>query len=401
MQRMSRQTLRYVLGSIALVSGLGLLANGLPAAASMSTVPTITWSNHVQTSPSGIDWASVAYGNGHFVAVGSTSTAGVVATSSDGQNWTTTSQGTVRWAVVTYGNGRFVAIGAGISSGTSEAMTLADGSNTWVTGQLSSTSTGWSSLIWAGSQFVAADYSADIYTSPDGTTWTFAATIPGANLGSLLAQGSTIYGFGSIAASPAEWTSTNGGSVWSPPATAPNYGYGAAAGNGTAVIVANPPSGSDTTSPVVATSSDGTTWTPQTGGEGIDWNQVSYGDGLFVAEADHYGAYSSPVVMVSTDGVSWTLEPGANDLTNGRWSAIAPGIIVTVGDAGQIETGTYSGQDTPTTAPTTTTLQPTVTTAGSLASTGLNFWAAFWVGLAAIAMGSATLLISRRPRRRC
>jgi hypothetical protein len=396
MKRLSHQTLRSVLGFIAIVAGLGLVANELPAAASTSTVPTIAWSNHVQASPSGINWASVAYGNGRFVAVGSTSTDGVVAISSDGQNWTTTTQGTARWAVVTYGDGRFVAIGEGLSAGTSEVMTLADGSTMWQPGQLSSTTTGWSSLIWTGGEFVAADFNDEIYASPDGTSWTYSAQLHRAHIGSLLSFGSAIIAFGAGVGSPSQWTSTDGGQSWSQPVATPFFGYGAAAGNGTAVIVANPTSGSDTTSPVVATSSDGTTWTTQTGGKGIDWNQVSYGDGLFVAEADHYGASSSPVVMISTDGVSWTLEPGANDLTDGRWSAIAPGIIVTVGDAGQIETGTYASPTTPTTTAPTTTTATTTPSPTALAATGANLAAPLALSLSLLGLGG--VMLGRRRR---
>ena len=66
----------------------GLVSAPVTATA-VSSVPTITWSNHVQTAPTGSwgrgdGWSSVAYGNGKFIAVGATTTTGAVSVSSDG-----------------------------------------------------------------------------------------------------------------------------------------------------------------------------------------------------------------------------------------------------------------------------------------------------------------------------
>ena len=54
-------------------------------------------------------WNAIAYGNGKYVAVGSS---GYVTTSTNGTSWTTPVRiGTEDWYSVTYGNGKFVAVG--------------------------------------------------------------------------------------------------------------------------------------------------------------------------------------------------------------------------------------------------------------------------------------------------
>lgn len=382
----------------ALVAGVGLVSAPVTATA-VSSVPTITWSNHVQTAPTGSwgrgdGWSSVAYGNGKFIAVGATTTTGAVSVSSDGQSWTTTATSVGDyWSEVVYGNSEFVAIGTNNSN--SFAMTSTDGGTSWSVHPLANLLTYWTSCIWTGTEFIAADYQGNVATSTDGSTWTLQTPIAGANIGALVSQGSTIYAYGSLGGNPTTWTSTDGGSSWTSQA-APFSGYGAAVGAGTFVLVRNPPSGTDTTSPVVATSTDGTTFTTATGGEGIDWNQVSYGEGLFVAEADPYGALAQPVVMVSADGTNWVLQPGANALVSGRWSAIGPGVIVTVGDSGQIETGTYASPTTPTTTAPTTTTATTTPSPTALAVTGANLAAPLALSLSLLGLGG--VMLGRRRR---
>src|SRR5208283_803656 len=143
----------------------------------------VTWSDIIQTSPDGITWTShvlpagtsgtsiaesaglngVTYGNGQFVAVGtsynvngngSDTWSDVILTSPDGITWTsaalpsgtcgTSTNSSVTEAGlygVTYGNGQFVAVG--------EYLITTSGAN-------NSTTTTWSDVI---------------LTSPDGSTW--------------------------------------------------------------------------------------------------------------------------------------------------------------------------------------------------------------------------------------
>lgn len=56
-------------------------------------------------------WNAIAYGNGKYVAVGSS---GYVTTSTDGINWTTPKQiagSSYTWNGIIYANGKFVACG--------------------------------------------------------------------------------------------------------------------------------------------------------------------------------------------------------------------------------------------------------------------------------------------------
>jgi hypothetical protein len=86
-----------------------------------------------------ITYNSVSFGNGNFVAVG---TSGAAAYSTDGITWTSVTlptQGT--WTGVTYSDSKFVAV----SSNTSSGATSTDGI-TW-TARTLSTSSNWSILI--------------------------------------------------------------------------------------------------------------------------------------------------------------------------------------------------------------------------------------------------------------
>jgi hypothetical protein len=84
---------------------------------SVSSTDGITWT--VRTLPSAPDWVGLAYGNGVFVATGAyfgSSNASIYST--DGITWTaTTMPNTAAWESVAYGSNVFVAVGFGYGGG--------------------------------------------------------------------------------------------------------------------------------------------------------------------------------------------------------------------------------------------------------------------------------------------
>jgi hypothetical protein len=95
------------------------VALNLDGTAYRSTNNADTWSTAFQTLTldpvvPGFEWASVAFGNGRFVAVGGNAagTASRVMWSTDGQTWNDAgTQISGRWKSVAYGNGSWVAVG--------------------------------------------------------------------------------------------------------------------------------------------------------------------------------------------------------------------------------------------------------------------------------------------------
>jgi len=189
-------------------------------------------------SAADINWRSVTYGGGLFVAVADSGTGNRVMTSPDGITWTTrTSAANISWRGVTYGGGLFVAVA---DSGTgNRVMTSPDGI-TW-TIRTSAADNGWYRVTYGGGLFVAVAYTGTgnrVMTSPDGITWTTRTS-----------------------AADNDWLSvTYGGGLF--------------------VAVANSGTGNR-----VMTSPDGITWTIRTSAADNDWYSVTYGGGLFVAVA--------------------------------------------------------------------------------------------------------------------
>ena len=107
-------------------------------------------------------WNAIAYGNGKYVAVGSS---GYVTTSTNGTSWTTPVRiGTEDWYSVTYGNGKFVAVGR------KNAMMSTNGTS-WTTYNNVSTSY-LISVTFGNGKFVMVGSSSYIGTSTNGTSWT-------------------------------------------------------------------------------------------------------------------------------------------------------------------------------------------------------------------------------------
>ena len=76
---------------------------------SQAAADGITWTS--RTPAENNQWASVAYGNGLWVAVSWNGTGNRVMTSADGINWTSrTSAANIQWNSVAYGNGLWVAV---------------------------------------------------------------------------------------------------------------------------------------------------------------------------------------------------------------------------------------------------------------------------------------------------
>jgi hypothetical protein len=227
---------------------------GASSTAALTSRDAKTWSLSFPpfpfTSSSGAPGGrALAFGAGKFVAG---SAAGNISYSTDGITWTqitVTSLGAVRW--IAYGGGKFVAM-AGASGNT--PWTSPDGIN-WTVGTTLPAAGFQNGGYYANSLWVSVGNSGTLFTSSDGSTWVQKTSGVGANT-----LNSVTYGNG----------------VWV--AVGDNAGY--------------------TTSP------DGTTWTAGTFTGPSASNiflSVTFGDGLFLA-----ANFTTVGYMASTDGSTWT-----------------------------------------------------------------------------------------------
>lgn len=150
----------------------------------------ITWHSDVTGVPANKLWASVAYGDGVFVALAYAGESGAPAframKSEDGINWTVPSgsPSARSWRSLTYGAGMFVGVANNLAA-SSRATYSADGGETWQEGSIDLQGS-WASVTYGGpsgnEKFVAVGAHSDInqnrvMTSIDGINWTVDTTV--------------------------------------------------------------------------------------------------------------------------------------------------------------------------------------------------------------------------------
>ncbi|MCW5908169.1 MAG: hypothetical protein KIS94_09940, partial [Chitinophagales bacterium] len=119
---------------------------------------------------------------------------------------------------------------------------------------------------------------------------------------------------------------TCAGTTWSEVAAPVNLTYNEVAfGNGIFVAVASSGTGNR-----VMTSTDGETWTSRSSAADNTWNSVAYGNGMFVAVAS---TGTGNRVMTSPDGITWTSRTSAAD---NSWNSVVYGdsLFVAVSSTG-------------------------------------------------------------------
>lgn len=223
-----------------------------PSSTATSSADGTTWAS--RTLPASRNWAVAAWGNGKFVAMASSSTAG--AYSSDGTTWTANSIGlTSTQPIIAYGNGIFLALAGG---GTNGVSTSVDGI-TWSPTTANITLSGFSNttcLVYgAGLWVLVGAGTSTYYTSPDGLTWTL----------------------------------RNDGVTTSDSVTSITYG------NGKFVALNR-----NTNKALYST--DGLTWANSTLPSTAVWYAIAYGNGVYMASIDNAG---SNLGAISTDGINW------------------------------------------------------------------------------------------------
>ena len=148
-----------------------------------------------------------------------------------------------------------------------------------------------SSIGFGGGVFIAADDRGDVFTSPEGLSWTTTGSV-GTNVLSRIAYGSGRF----VAFSTSgNLLSSENGSVWTVRASATNVFQDIIFANALFVIV-----GTDRT----MTSADGINWSANLGALPVvsffTSASVAYGNGLFAVVRNGSAIYTSP------DGVTWT-----------------------------------------------------------------------------------------------
>jgi len=278
-----------------------------------------------------VDFDFSGYGlGGRFVAVRSGSVVG--ATSEDGISWTTRTglmPSAAAWTSTAYGafqDGstlekipKFVAVAGGSANAT--AAYSADGI-TWSSADLQTSAT-WSDVAFGNSRFVAvASDSTTVRISQDGEAWDVTGTL------ATTGYNTVIYGRGIFVAlrtgTTVGATSTTGVAWTTRTLPAASAWNSVAWGNNRFVAVA-------TNSNSGAYSLDGITWTAMTVGSADGstvggWQEVKYGQGLFVATTYQAGVEDYSFVATSPDGITWTIRgvPGTDGSITG-WNALAFG----------------------------------------------------------------------------
>jgi hypothetical protein len=320
----------------------------------------------IVTSPNGTNWTvqplradvslvDVTFGNGLFVAVGD---GGTILTSAEGSHWTLRASGlTDRIGCVAYGNGRFVASGVALAGGTSVILTSADGMS-WSRQYVPV----WArDLAYGNGQFVAVGYDSQLWTSPDGTTWSAHALSNYYELesvaflnGLFVAVGNNGYAFIS-----------GDGFGWIRRATSTSrrllgvtYAFGKYIAVGTRGVIVSSPNTLDWTTEtsgtpdrleeVIAandllvalgengttlTSRDGATWVKQNLGTTLDLDGLVAGDNRVVVVG------KSGAILTSTNGTDYP-EQVSGTTANLHGVAFDHGLFLAVGEPGAILTST-------------------------------------------------------------
>lgn len=219
-----------------------------------------------------------------------------------------------RWGVLGYGGGRYVAlVGGDDSTSSDQAAVSTDFGVTWVNVTMP-TATYWQSVTYGGGVFVATYTNAgSSYYSSDGLTWT-EATMPVTDTWADSVYDGTKF----VAISRYLYTATspdgitwNDGGQTSASAAWQSIAYG----NGVYVAAArNDGSGSSTD--LIFSSTNGTTWTSRTLPQSSQWSTVVYGNGRFVVVSG-VGSFLDDKTAYSTNGTTWT--QGGSLVYQRRW----------------------------------------------------------------------------------
>ena len=273
-------------------------------------------SNSAAYSEDGINWIEtempisaelndITYGNGKFVAVGLN---GAVAYSEDGINWTEVDmskyivQNTIiHWRAITYGNGKFVAVGNNDMAAYSE-----DGIN-WTGITLSVDDEYWMWLTYGNGKFVAVGFNGAVAYSEDGINWTEVDMPSDIDLGNYL---DIAYGNGKfvILANDSSYEKmilwSEDGISWSKQTQSPPYATMLAFGNGKFVAFLSAYSSTSTDTISCYTSIDGLSWTKIN--TPFPYNIKANKKIHFVHDKFIVGC--KDMAMISEDGINWTIQ---------------------------------------------------------------------------------------------
>ncbi|MBX3742840.1 MAG: PKD domain-containing protein [Akkermansiaceae bacterium] len=188
----------------------------------------------------------------------------------------------------------------------SQSITVTDPLDTWTTRVSGSNTSTYFDVAAGGGRVVAVGQSVGAYrTSTDGTTWT-AATVGGGitvntHLYTIIHDGSQFIAGGMDHDNG--WkgvilTSPNG-TTWTRRHFNGQKVTGLAAGTGVMVAVGE--------AGAMWRSTDSITWTPVTSGTSLNFSDVAFGGGRFIAGAGDMSQEPFPrVVLTSADGLTWT-----------------------------------------------------------------------------------------------
>jgi len=255
--------------------------------------------------PSESQWLSVASNDTVYVAVGLA--LNTVAYSTNAQDWLTANLPyTGLWTRVRYLNGQFIAFAE-----LGKAARSTDGLN-WSALTMPNTSVDWRDVTYGGGKYVAvANGGTSAATSTDGITWTLQTLPEGAEWNSIR------YGKGTfVVAAQSDSTITNlaysttglTGS-WTI-GSVPSGIIGLAYGNNRFVAISGGYIGANS----AYTSVDGISWSSAVTIPTANWQDITYGQGLFMAVAT-----GTNTVITSQDGIIWTTQ---SIPSSGTWSAV-------------------------------------------------------------------------------
>lgn len=318
---------------------------------------------------------SIAWNGEYLAAVGN---AGTILTSRDGIDWSARSNRTdADWSSIVWAGSQWMAVGAGRDTSTGDRYGLAATSSdgiTWTRRSAGTTAT-LHSVAWTGSVWVALSQDpmtldAVILTSPDGSQWRSIAPAPSSpgkrlSLASLAWTGNRMVAVGTeldleLGEETSAASTSPDGFTWTSRNLGTPGGLKAVTWTGSQLVaVGNSGSG-------CVTSPDGVTWTQRKAEVGAN-NSVAW-TGRHLISAG--GGSDSSIVVSSPDGVEWTRRATGEAmwLNSVVWTG---GQAVAVGQAGLVMTS------------------PDGITWNSRRSKGIgDFFSMAWTGSQFVAVGS-------------